>query len=125
MAVYRGHFTSGLKGGSIVSLHVFLSQTAMAVLVRAGPLAISSPSRHTTWVSPELSWNTARLGLFATEPDVPVEGTGYEHPGDFFPSDIFVCFGVLRLDPASWHEDIGHAPNGHLFPILLACPAAA
>ena len=36
------------------------------------------------WASPELTWNSARLGLFATGPDVPVEGTCYEHPGDFY-----------------------------------------
>lgn len=77
------------------------------------------------WASPELTWNSARLGLFASGPDVPDEGIGFNHPGDYFPSDIFVRFGALQLDPASWHEDIGHALNGHLFPILPSRPTAA
>ena len=74
---------------------------------------------------PELTWNSARLGLFATGPDVPVEGTGYDHPGDYFPSDVYVRFGALQLDPASWHEDISNSLNGHLFRILPSHPTAA
>ena len=77
------------------------------------------------WASTELTWNSARLGLLATRPDVPVEGTCYEHPGDFFPSDIYVRLGALRLDPVSWHKDIGHVLNGHLFPVLPPRPATA
>ena len=77
------------------------------------------------WASPLLTWNSARLGLFATGPDVPVEGTGYEHPGEYFPTDVFVRFGALQLDPVRWHEDIRNVLNGHLFPILPPRPAAA
>lgn len=70
------------------------------------------------WSTPQMSWNPARLAMFADGSRAPIEGRGYNHRSNYFPREPWVKFGPLMLDPVTYHEELALIYDHPLYPVL-------